>query len=71
MNTIQLQGIGKAKATLASELKVNDTVVWNYGEKTTVKSINAVGKSSIKVTFETKSGDWVKTIRKSTKLAIA
>lgn len=70
MNTIQLQGIGKVKATVASELKINDTVVWNYGESTIVKNIEKVGKNSLKVTFKTKRGNWTKTIRNTTKLAI-
>lgn len=51
--TLQLQGIGKREATPASELKVGDVTVWNYGYKEVVTEIAATksGKS-VKVTIE-------------------
>ena len=43
--TIHLQGIGERPAKPASQIRVGDVLIWNYGEKSIVKSIT-----------ETKSG---------------
>ena len=42
---IHLQGIGEKPAKPAKEIKVGDVLIWNFGEKSIVKSIT-----------ETKSG---------------
>lgn len=39
MNTIQLQAIGHVPAKPASELKVGDVMIWNFGYTSTVKEI--------------------------------
>lgn len=38
-NTVQLQGIGKRPATAAKNIKIGDTLIWNYGATSTVKKI--------------------------------
>ena len=42
---IHLQGIGEKPAKPAKEIKIGDVLIWNFGEKSIVKSIT-----------ETKSG---------------
>lgn len=39
MKTIQLQSIGKRKATEAKNIKVGDTLIWNFGYTTKVLEI--------------------------------
>jgi hypothetical protein len=43
--TVQLQEVGKFTAKPASELKVGDVMVWNYGSTSTVLTIRHQGKS--------------------------
>lgn len=40
MKTIQLQSIGKRKATEAKNIKVGDTLIWNFGHTEKVTSIS-------------------------------
>ena len=40
MKTIQLQSIGRRKATEAKNIKVGDTLIWNFGDTEKVTSIN-------------------------------
>jgi len=39
MRTIHLQGIGEVKANPASDIKVGDILIWNYGGLEKVKEI--------------------------------
>jgi hypothetical protein len=52
---IHLQGIGLFAAKPAGELKVGDTMVWNYGSTSVVHAIRAQGKS-VYITQQTKDG---------------
>lgn len=36
---MRLQGIGVVKGTQASEIKIGDTLMWNYGGTSTVETI--------------------------------
>lgn len=47
MEFIQLQSIGKVKAKQAGELKTGDKMIWNFGEKSTVLSIEKETAKSI------------------------
>lgn len=56
--SIHLQGIGQFTAKPASDLKIGDTTVWNYGHTAEVISVRAQGKS-IYVALRTEDGkDW-------------
>ena len=44
-DSIQLQGIGKVHAKPASELKVGDVTIWNYGYREMVETIEIRGNS--------------------------
>lgn len=47
MKTIQLQSIGKRPATQAKNIKVGDTLIWNFGgtEKVTSIDYSKTGKT--------------------------
>lgn len=53
MKTTHLIGYGEHKATEVKNLKVGDTIVWNYGYESIVKKLtpSKTGKT-IKVLFE-------------------
>jgi hypothetical protein len=38
-NSIQLQGIGRFQAKTGAEIRVGDTLVWNYGGTSVVEAI--------------------------------
>lgn len=59
MTTINLQGLGKFKAQLAGDIKVNDTLLWNFGEKTEVVEITKQNEKSIWIKELTKSGKFL------------
>lgn len=44
-HSVQLQGIGKVQGKPASELKVGDVTVWNYGYLETIQTVELRGKS--------------------------
>ena len=54
MKTIQLQGIGKREAKPVRELKIGDTIVWNFGMTSSVVDL-----------IPTKSGKSIKCMLKS------
>jgi len=55
---IQLQGIGQwIKTKPASELRVGDVLVWNYGESSVVVSIEKTSEKSIWIRTQTSKGD--------------
>lgn len=54
METIQLQGIGKREAKPVRELKIGDTIVWNFGMTSTVVDL-----------IPTKSGKSIKCMLRS------
>lgn len=58
MKKIQLQGIGKQTATEAKNIKVGDTLVWNYGATSTVKAIefSKTGKTLTVTTISNSDG---------------
>ena len=44
LKTIHLQGIGRVDAKPATEIKIGDILIWNYGYKSTVKSVEKLGE---------------------------
>lgn len=44
-HSVQLQGIGRVHGKPASELKVGDVTVWNYGYLETIQTLEVRGKS--------------------------
>ncbi len=71
VKTIQLQSIGKRKATEAKNIKVGDTLIWNFGatEKVTSIDYSKTGKTMfLGITCE--SG-WTGTRRISTERLVA
>lgn len=71
MKTIQLQSIGKRKATEAKNIKVGDTLIWNFGltEKVTSIDYSKTGKTMF-LGITCKSG-WTGTRRISTERLVA
>lgn len=55
MEIIHLQGIGKQPAVKASELKVGDTLMWNFGYTSTI--IEIVKETAKSITIKTKNKD--------------
>jgi hypothetical protein len=56
MNTVHLQGLGTFPGIAAGELKIGQTVVWNFGYESLVSAVEPCGAKSVKVTlFERKS----------------
>jgi len=52
MSFLQLQGIGSVPAKQAGEIKIGDTLIWNYGYKSMVKNVTETKtKKSIIVTI--------------------
>lgn len=45
--TTHLQGIGRVPAIPANDLRVGDTIIYNYGSRSVVCGITARGKSQI------------------------
>ena len=56
MNTLHLQGIGKVAAKPAGEIRVGDTLTWNYGYRYTVTAVESCGSKSVKVTERSATG---------------
>ena len=72
MKTIQIQSVGKVPAIPASQLKINDSVVFNFGHTAKITSISRITKSFITFTLfdnETQS-DCVRRFKKSRLVAI-
>ena len=57
MKTIHLQGIGKRQASFASEIKIGDTLIWNFGETENVLSIDKETTSTIWVLLQSITGE--------------
>lgn len=55
--TIRLQGLGLYKADSAKDIKVGDSLVWNFGETSTVTSITKETEKSIWIEETCKSGN--------------
>ena len=73
MATINLQGIGSQNATLVSNVKVGDTLVWNYGYTSEVVGIAKETKAQIIFLLKS-NGDGVvreRRLAKSTLVAVA
>ena len=56
MKTIQLIGYGKAEAQPAKNIKVGDTLVWNYGQTEKVDSMQKETKTQIVINVLSESG---------------
>lgn len=54
---VQLIGVGQVPAKPAGELKVGDTVYWNYYYKSTVFQIEDVTEKTIRVTFRNEKAE--------------
>ena len=54
--SIKLQAVGRAPAKSVSEIQPGDTLMWNYGETSTVQKIQKVSPKFAKVTTRTKNG---------------
>lgn len=55
MQTIHLQGIGEKEAVAARELKVGDTLMWNFGYTSTI--IEILKETAKSITIKTKNKD--------------
>ena len=55
MKTIQLQSIGKRKATEAKNIKVGDTLIWNFGY--TSKVVEIVKETAHTIVIKSLCGD--------------
>lgn len=55
MQTIHLQGIGEKEAVAAQELKVGDTLMWNFGYTSTI--IEILKETAKSITIKTKNKD--------------
>jgi hypothetical protein len=68
--TVKLQGIpGYHPGTPVSELRPGDVILWNFGETSTVLSIEPVGKMSRKVTTLNHGKTYIRNMR-STRLVV-
>jgi hypothetical protein len=67
-NTIQLQGIGKTNATQVQNLKIGDTVVWNFGHTSKVTGFVKETKAQLVVQFD---GDHTRRLAKARLIGIA
>jgi len=56
MDYIQLQGIGRKQATKAENIKVGNTLIWNFGETSKVTAILKETEKQIVIEEEYKSG---------------
>ena len=56
-NSIQLQSVGLVNGTLAGEIKVGTTLLWNFGATSTVKAITKETKKSVWFLTETENGN--------------
>lgn len=52
LGSIHLQGIGRYPAVPAGDLKVGDTIVYNYGGTTIIRSKRKVSPKTIEVVVE-------------------
>lgn len=52
-NTVQLQSVGHVVGTVASELKIGDTMVWNWGGTSTIKKL--LKETNCFLTFQTEA----------------
>jgi hypothetical protein len=68
--TMQLIGYGRVAAIQASELKVGDVIVWNYGYTSTVAAISPRGITQIKVSMEEGMPRQVRTFNKTRLVAV-
>ena len=70
--TIQLQSIGHVPATLAQDIKPGNTLLWNFGETSTVLEI--VSTTSKTLTVKTRSdrsgNEYVRRFNKTRKVAV-
>ncbi len=66
--TIQLQGIGTTKATQVQNLKVGDTVVWNFGHTSKVTGFVKETKAQLIVEFD---GDHTRRLAKARLIGVA
>jgi hypothetical protein len=56
-NSIQLQSVGLVNGTLAGEIKVGTTLLWNFGATSTVKAITKETNKSVWFLTETENGN--------------
>jgi len=71
---IRLQSIGLVKGTPASEIKIGDVLVWNFGHTSTVKEVkkNKTGNTLHLTTISGSDGkEYERKIRVSTLVCIA
>lgn len=70
--TLHLQGIGKCSAKAAGDVRVGDTLTWNYGYQYEVVAVEPCGKQSVRVTERSKDNgkEYTRTMRK-TRLVVA
>ena len=56
-NSIQLQSVGLVNGTLAGEIKVGTTLLWNLGATSIVKAITKETNKSVWFLTETENGN--------------
>jgi len=56
-NSIQLQSVGLVNGTLAGEIKVGTTLLWNFGATSIVKAITKETNKSVWFLTETENGN--------------
>lgn len=66
--TIQLQGIGKTNATQVQNLKVGDTVIWNFGHTSKVTGLVKETKTQLIVELD---GDHTRRLAKTRLIGVA
>lgn len=63
-NAMRLQSIGIVQGTPAAELKAGDTMMWNWGFKSTVKEVVTAGAKSITIVEVSSTGtEYTRTFR--------
>lgn len=71
MGKIYLIGWGEVEGQPAENIKAGDTLMWNFGIKSEVLSIDKVTPKSITITTKGSNGkEYKRTLRKSTLVCI-
>lgn len=68
MNTIHLQGYGKAPAIPLSDVRVGDVLLYNYGITGIVVAVEPVGTASMRITTLASDGKQYTVRRRATTL---
>lgn len=66
--TTHLQGVGRVPAIAANDLQIGDTIIYNFGYRSTVCGITAKGKTQLVVHTVAHNGGFYQSVMNRTRL---